>query len=66
MSAAVVQPGRDPNVVAFTDRAMRSVRHRMNTTQLPVHRDLMGFDFEVSPVDRKLIHSKRSFHRALA
>ena len=40
-----------------TDRAMRSVSHQMHTAKFPVHRDLAGFDFEVSPVDRKLIHS---------
>ncbi len=39
------------------DRAMRSVSHQMNTAKFPVHRDLAGFDFEASPVDRKLIHS---------
>ena len=40
-----------------TDRAMRSVSHQMHTAKFPVHRDLAGFDFEVSPVDRKLIHT---------
>jgi DNA replication protein DnaC len=39
------------------DRAMRSVSHQMNTAKFPVHRDLAGFNFEASPVDRKLIHS---------
>ena len=39
------------------DRAMRSVSHQMHTAKFPVHRDLAGFDFEVSPVDRKLIHT---------
>jgi DNA replication protein DnaC len=38
-----------------TDRAMRSVSHQMNAAKFPVHRDLAGFDFEVSPVDRKLV-----------
>ncbi len=38
------------------ERAMRSVSHQMHTAKFPVHRDLAGFDFEVSPVDRKLIH----------
>jgi hypothetical protein len=28
----------------------------MHTAKFPVHRDLAGFDFDVSPVDRKLIH----------
>ena len=40
-----------------TDRATRSVSHQMNAAKFPVHRDLAGFDFEVSPVDRKLIHT---------
>ncbi len=38
-----------------TDRAMRSVRHQMHAAKFPVHRDLAGFDFELSPVDRKLV-----------
>ena len=39
------------------DRAMRSVSHQMHTAKFPVRHDLAGFDFEVSPVDRKLIHT---------
>ena len=39
-----------------TDRSLRSVSHQMHAARFPVHRDLAGFDFEVSPVDRKLIH----------
>jgi len=38
-----------------TDRAMRSVSHQMHMAKFPVHRDLAGFDFDVSPVDRKLV-----------
>jgi DNA replication protein DnaC len=38
-----------------TDRAMRSVSHQMKAAKFPVHRDLAGFDFEISPVDRKLV-----------
>lgn len=38
-----------------TDRAMRSVSHQMQVAKFPVHRDIAGFDFEVSPVDRKLV-----------
>lgn len=38
-----------------TDRAMRSIGHQMHAAKFPMHRDLAGFDFEVSPVDRKLI-----------
>jgi len=38
-----------------TDRAMRSVRYQMTAAKFPVHRDLAGFDFALSPVDRKLV-----------
>lgn len=38
-----------------TDRAMRSVRHQMHAAKFPVHRDFAGFDFDISPVDRKLV-----------
>ena len=38
-----------------TDRAMRSVSYQMHAAKFPMHRDLAGFDFEVSPVDRKLV-----------
>jgi hypothetical protein len=31
---------------------MRSVSHQMHAARFPVHRDLAGFDFDVSPVDR--------------
>ena len=40
-----------------TDRAMRSISHQMHSAKFPVHRDLAGFDFEGSPVGRKLIHT---------
>ena len=40
-----------------TDRALRSVSHQMHAAKFPLHRDLAGFDFEVSPVDRKLVHT---------
>ncbi len=36
-----------------TDRAMRSVSYQMHAAKFPMHRDFAGFDFEVSPVDRK-------------
>jgi DNA replication protein DnaC len=38
-----------------TDRSMRSVQYQMTSARFPVHRDLAGFDFAVSPVDAKLI-----------
>jgi len=38
-----------------TDRAMRSIRYQMSAARFPVHRDLSGFDFEHSCVERKLI-----------
>ncbi len=38
-----------------TDRSMRSVRHQIQAAKFPVHRDLAGFDFDQSPVDRRLV-----------
>ena len=38
-----------------TDRALRSVSHQMHVARFPIHRDLAGFNFTASPVDRKLI-----------
>jgi DNA replication protein DnaC len=38
------------------DRHMRSIAHQTKAARFPVHRDLAGFDFEVSPVDKALIH----------
>jgi DNA replication protein DnaC len=38
-----------------TDRAMRSVSYQMHAAKFPVHRDLAGFDFGQSKVDRSLI-----------
>ena len=38
-----------------TDRAMRSVSHQMHAARFPIHRDLAGFDFTASSVDRKLV-----------
>ena len=37
------------------DRTLRSVSHQMHAARFPIHRDLAGFDFTASPVDRKLI-----------
>ncbi|TDU28858.1 DNA replication protein DnaC [Panacagrimonas perspica] len=38
-----------------TDRAMRSTRYQMHAARFPIHRDLAGFDFDQSKVDRKQI-----------
>ena len=38
-----------------TDRVMRSVRYQITSAKFPIHRDLAGFDFDASPVDRKLV-----------
>ncbi|MBX3704785.1 MAG: IS21-like element helper ATPase IstB [Steroidobacteraceae bacterium] len=38
-----------------TDRAMRSVSYQMSAARFPAHRDLAGFDFDASKVDRALI-----------
>ena len=43
-----------------TDRAMRSVSYQMHTAKFPVHRDLAGFDFGCSPVDKELIEQLAS------
>lgn len=37
------------------DRAIRSIAHQMKAARFPMHRDLVGFDFEVSQVDRVLV-----------
>ncbi|MDQ3056898.1 MAG: ATP-binding protein, partial [Pseudomonadota bacterium] len=37
------------------DRAMRSVRHQLTLARFPLHRDLTGFDFDGTPIDRDLI-----------
>lgn len=37
------------------DRHMRSIAHQTKAARFPIHRDLAGFDFEVSPVDKTLI-----------
>jgi len=39
----------------LTDRAMRSVRYQMHSARFPIHRDLAGFNFEQSSVDRKVV-----------
>jgi DNA replication protein DnaC len=41
--------------VEHTDRAMRSISYQMHAAKFPVHRDLAGFDFDQSKVDRGLI-----------
>ena len=38
-----------------TDRHMRSINYQMHSAKFPVHRDLAGFEFEQSKVDRNLI-----------
>lgn len=37
------------------DRSMRSVRHQVSQAKFPVHRDLAGFHFDESEVDRALV-----------
>lgn len=44
-----------------TDRAMRSVRNQMNAAKFPMHRDLAGFDFESSKVDKQLVGQLATF-----
>ena len=38
-----------------TDRALRSVRYQMHAARFPLHRDLAGFEFDQSKVDRRQI-----------
>ena len=38
-----------------TNREMRSISHQMKTARFPLHRDLAGFDFTASQVDKALI-----------
>jgi DNA replication protein DnaC len=40
-----------------TDRATRSMRYQMHVARFPMHRDLAGFDFEQTKVDRRQITS---------
>jgi DNA replication protein DnaC len=42
------------------DRLVRSIDHQMHSAKFPVHRDLAGFDFEASSVDRTLIEQLAS------
>lgn len=37
------------------DRALRSIAHQMKSARFPVHRDIAGFDFEASIVDRIVV-----------
>lgn len=38
-----------------TDRGIRSIQYQMHAARFPVHRDLTGFDFSQSKVDRALL-----------
>jgi DNA replication protein DnaC len=40
-----------------TDRGLRSIRYQLSVAKFPIHRDLAGFDFEASKIDRDLIGS---------
>ena len=65
--AELVEPGEDTTVESSrwliehllqaedVDRGMRSIAHQMKAARFPVHRDLAGFDFEASQVDKALI-----------
>ena len=39
-----------------TDRGIRTIRYQMGPAKFPIHRDLSGFDFGQSKVDRLLIN----------
>jgi DNA replication protein DnaC len=55
MVSTRLYPTRVVVVAEGTDRAMRSVSYQMSAARFPAHRDLAGFDFEASKVDRSLI-----------
>jgi len=38
-----------------TDRSIRSIRYQVTSAKFPVHRDLLGFDFSQTKVDRQLV-----------
>lgn len=38
-----------------TDRAMRSIDYQLRLARFPIHRDLAGFDFDQSKVDKRLV-----------
>ena len=38
-----------------SDRAVRSVRYQLSSAKFPYHRDLAGFEFDNSPVDKALV-----------
>ncbi|KAF0200474.1 MAG: hypothetical protein FD173_2292 [Gallionellaceae bacterium] len=38
-----------------TDRAIRSIRYQMHAAKFPMHRDLAGFDFSATTIDRVLV-----------
>jgi DNA replication protein DnaC len=38
-----------------TDRGLRSIRYQMHAAKFPIHRDLAGFEFDQSKVDRRQI-----------
>jgi DNA replication protein DnaC len=38
-----------------TGRSIRSIRYQVTSAKFPVHRDLLGFDFSRSKVDRQLV-----------
>ena len=37
------------------ERQMRSIAHQIKSVRFPIHRDLAGFDFDVSQVDKALV-----------
>jgi len=39
-----------------TDRSIRAIRYQMNSAKFPIHRDLLGFDFDQSKVDQQLVN----------
>jgi DNA replication protein DnaC len=48
---------RDLVAAEKTDRAIRSIAYQMRAAKFPIHRDLAGFDFTQSKVDRTQIET---------
>lgn len=39
-----------------TDRSIRAIRYQMTSAKFPIHRDLLGFDFDQSKIDQQLVN----------
>jgi len=44
-------------VAEAEDRSIRTIRYQMSSAKFPIHRDLLGFDFDQSKVDQQLVNN---------